>query len=162
MGMKKLLLCTVLLGSSTAAMAVAPGGPNCGWGNLLLEGQSGLGPHLAATITNGTSGNATFGMTFGTNGCSTDGDLTYGGDALVWFDDILDEYSTDVAQGEGEALRAVAVMMGVEAQDQQHFGQLMHENFDVLFPTTSVTSQEVLDSMMVLMSEDDSLSHYIG
>ena len=160
--MKKILLCTVLLGSSTTALAVAPGGPNCGWGNLLLEGQSGLGPHLVATITNGTSGNATFGMTFGTNGCSTDGELTYGGDALVWFDDILDEYSTDVAQGEGEALKAVAVMMGVEQQDRPHFDQLMHENFALLFPSTEVTSQEVLDSMITLMSEDDVLNQYIG
>ena len=65
--MKKLFLCTVLLGSSTTALAVAPGGPNCGWGNLLLEGQSGLGPHLIAATTNGTSGNASFGLTFGTN-----------------------------------------------------------------------------------------------
>ncbi|WP_421711940.1 DUF3015 family protein [Alcanivorax sp.] len=69
--MKKTLIAATLLGASTSAMAVAPGGPGCGWGNMLFEGNSGLPMHLLATIVNGTSGNATFGMTTGTNGCDT-------------------------------------------------------------------------------------------
>lgn len=101
-------------------------------------------------------------MTFGTNGCSTDGALTYGGDALVWFDDIIDEYSTDVAQGEGEALEAVAVMLGIGHQDRQLFADVMHANFATLFPTTEVTSQEVLDSTIALMAQDETLKHYVG
>jgi len=160
--MKKLLMSSILLSASTGAMAVAPGGPDCGWGNMLLEGQNGLGIHLAATLTNGTSGNGTFGMTFGTNGCSTDGALTYGGNALVWLDDIMDEYSTDVAMGDGEALKAVAVMLGIEQNDRDHFGAVMHENFDTLFPSTTVTSQEVLDSMIALMADDQRLQRYVG
>ena len=160
--MKKTVLSTILLGVSTLALADAPGGPNCGWGNLLLEGQSGLPSHLSASSTNGTSGNATFGMTFGTNGCSVDGALTYSGDSLVWFDKVLDEYSTDVAVGQGETLDAVAVMVGVQAEDRGHFGELMHENFSLLFPKTDVSSQEVLDSMLALMSRDSTLSKYVG
>lgn len=160
--MKKTVISTILLGVSTFALADAPGGPNCGWGNLLLEGQSGLGVHLGATSTNGTSGNATFGMTFGTNGCSVDGALTYGGDSLVWFDNVLDEYSTDVAMGQGETLNAVAVMIGVQPEDRDHFGQLMHKNFSQLFPTTDISSQEVMDSMITLMSEDSTLDKYVG
>ncbi|RLA46625.1 MAG: hypothetical protein DRR06_04650, partial [Gammaproteobacteria bacterium] len=61
------------------AFAEAPGGPDCGWGNMLFKGESGLGSHMIASTTNGTSGNATFGMTSGTNGCSANGTLTYGG-----------------------------------------------------------------------------------
>lgn len=160
--MKKLLLSTALLGFSTFAIADAPGGPGCGWGNLLLEGQSGMVAHFGATTTNGTSGNATFGMTLGTNGCSVDGALTYGGNSLVWFDNVLDEYSTDVAQGQGETLNAVAVMIGVEQQDREKFGQLMHENFANLFPNTAVSSQEVMDSMVALMSKDPTLNKYVG
>lgn len=160
--MKKTVLSTILLGVSTFALADAPGGPNCGWGNLLLEGQSGLGIHLGATSTNGISGNATIGMTFGTNGCSVDGALTYGGDSLVWFDNVLDEYSTDVAMGQGETLNAVAVMIGVQPEDRDHFGQLMHENFSQLFPTSNISSQEVMDSMITLMSEDSTLNKYVG
>jgi hypothetical protein len=38
---------------------------------MLFEGQRGTPAHFLASTTNGTSGNATFGMTSGTNGCST-------------------------------------------------------------------------------------------
>ena len=57
--MKKTLIAAALLGASTSAMAVAPGGPGCGWGNMLFEGQSGMPMHLLATLVNGTTGNAT-------------------------------------------------------------------------------------------------------
>jgi hypothetical protein len=96
---KKLMAGAVLLVASSAAMAEAPGGPNCGWGNMLFKGQSGMAAHFLASTTNGTSGNATFGMTSGTNGCSVNGTLTYGGKAMV--NAMLDEFSADVAVGEG-------------------------------------------------------------
>lgn len=160
--MRKAILAAALIGASSTTWAVAPGGPNCGWGNALLEGQSGLGIHLAATSTNGTSGNATSGMTTGTNGCSVDGALTYDGDSLVWFDNVIEEYSTDVAVGEGETLQAVAVMVGVDQQDREHFGQVMHANFSNLFPDTEVSSQEVFNSMLELMASDSILSKYVA
>jgi hypothetical protein len=81
--MKKTLIAAALLGASTSAMAVAPGGPGCGWGNMLFEGKSGMPVHFLATTVNGTSGNATFGMTSGTNGCDTNGSLTYSGQSLL-------------------------------------------------------------------------------
>ncbi|MCB1756649.1 MAG: DUF3015 domain-containing protein [Gammaproteobacteria bacterium] len=157
-----MLISAVLFGATSSAFAVAPGGPDCGWGNMLLEGKNGLVMHMLAGTTNGTSGNATFGMTFGTNGCSVDGALTYGGEKMVWFDNILDQFSTDVAQGNGEALNAVAVMMGVEANDRAQFDAVMHDNFTVLFPSETVTSQEVLDAMIVVMKQDQTLSKYVA
>ena len=160
--MKSRILGALLLTASTSAMAVAPGGPNCGWGNMLLEGKSGLANHMFALTTNGTSGNGTFGMTFGTNGCSVDGELTYGGDRIAWFNGILDEYSTDVALGHGEALTAVAVMVGVAEQDRQHFNNTMHENFSALFPSTETTGQQVLDTMIQVMANDELLSKYVS
>lgn len=160
--MRKTLLTALLIGASSTTWAVAPGGPNCGWGNALLQGQSGLGIHLVAATTNGTSGNATFGMTLGTNGCSVDGALTYGGDSVVWFDSVIEEYTTDVAIGEGETLEAVAVMVGVEQQDRKHFGHVMHSHFSDLFPDTEVSSQDVFDSMISLMASDAILSKYVA
>ncbi|MGB0221618.1 MAG: DUF3015 family protein, partial [Sinimarinibacterium flocculans] len=61
--MKKLITGAVLLGAASTASAVAPGGPNCGWGNMLFAGQSGIVYHFLASTTNGTSSNNTFGMT---------------------------------------------------------------------------------------------------
>jgi len=158
--MKKILASAVLLGVSSMAHSVSPGGPNCGWGNMLLEGGTGLAQHMFALTTNGTSYNGTLGMTLGTNGCSVDGALTYGGERMVWFDNILDEYSTDVAVGDGEALKTVAVMFGIEKQDRGHFGSVMHDNFTTLFPSENVTSQEVMDSMILVMKDDVILAPY--
>lgn len=160
--MKSKLIGAVLLLSGSVALADAPGGPNCGWGNMILEGKTGLANHMFALTTNGTSGNATFGMTLGTNGCDVEGPLTYGGESMVWFNNILDEYSTDVALGHGEALNAVAVMIGVEPEDRSHFNDVMHDNFTQLFPSTDTTGQEVLDSMVLVMAEDDTLKKYVG
>jgi len=140
------------------SFAEAPGGPNCGWGNMLFEGQSGIGSHVVASITNGTSGNATFGMTSGTNGCSTSGTLTYSGISLVA--QVMDEFSEDVARGEGDALNAVALTLGIEVQDRAAFSRLTHDNFSTLFPNESVTAEEVMTSIHQLMKNDAQLSKY--
>ncbi len=157
--MKKLMVGAIALMASSAAVAEAPGGPNCGWGNMLFQGQSGMVPHFLASTTNGTSGNATFGMTSGTNGCSTAGKLTYGGKAMV--NAMLDELSADVAMGEGEALTAVAVAYGVSKEDRPAFAQLANRNFDALFPSENVTADDVLASLESLMKDDAALSKYV-
>lgn len=160
--MKKILIGTLLAVSSSTVLAVAPGGPGCGWGNMLFKGDTGLPSHMIAWSTNNTvSGNNTLGMTSGTNGCSTNGTLTYGAGKLN-ISGILDEFSEDVAKGEGEALNAVAVMIGVEKEDRQHFAQVTHENFDVLFPNENVTSKQVLNSLIVVLKNDDKLSKYVA
>jgi len=156
--MKKLIAGSILLVSSSAVLAVAPGGPDCGWGNMLFEGQSGLGPHWIATTTNGTSGNKTFGMTSGTNGCSTGGTLTYGGSSLV--SNMMDEFSEDVARGHGDALNAVAASMGVEKTDRELFAKVAHNNFNTIFPNENVTAEEVTASLNALMKADPRLAKY--
>ncbi len=159
--MKKVIGSVILLAASSTAMAVAPGGPDCGWGNMLFEGGSGLPHHIVASSTNGTSGNATFGMTSGTNGCATDGALTYGGDkSALNLTSILDEFSEDVARGHGEALNAVAVMIGVENSDRSLFSEVMHENFAVIFPSENVTAEEVLSSVNEAMKAHEQLAQY--
>jgi hypothetical protein len=155
---KKLVGVIALSTLPSLAFAEAAGGPNCGWGNMLFEGQSGLGSHLIATLTNGTSGNATFGMTSGTNGCATDGNLTYGGTSLLA--QIMDEFSEDVARGHGDALDAMAVTLGIAAKDRASFARVTHENFDTLFPNENVTAEQVMASINSLMKNDQQLSKY--
>jgi len=158
--MKKIITGLILMSASSIALAEAPGGPNCGWGNMLFEGQSGLGSHIVASITNGTSGNNTFGMTSGTNGCSTSGTLTYGGRSMVG--SIMGEFSEDVAAGEGDALDTVAVIYGVEKQDRDTFAKVMHENFAVIFPGEDVTADEMIAAIEKVMKADTTLAKYIA
>ena len=155
--MKKIISGLVLLSASSVAMAVAPGGSGCGWGNMLFEGDSGP-VHFAATTTNGTSGNKTFGMTSGTNGCSIDGALTYGGKSMIGA--IMNELSEDVAKGEGDALTAVAVMYGIDQADRQAFANATHENFATIFPSENVTAEQVMASLNEIIKQDSRLAKY--
>jgi len=158
--MKKLILGAVLLGSSLSASAVAPGGPGCGWGNLLFEGSSGTGAHLLATIVNGTSGNATFGMTSGTNGCDTSGALTYSGESLLAMNGVLEEVAQDMAVGHGEALTALTVSMQIDSADRDHFDSVMHQNFASIFPRQDVDAAEVMANINTVMKSDSRLARY--
>ena len=155
--MKKIITGIIMLSASSTAMAVAPGGSGCGWGNMLFEGQSGP-VHFLATTTNGTSGNKTFGMTTGTNGCSTDGSLSYGGSSLIG--SIMNELTEDVAKGEGDALTAVAVMYGIEENDRQAFADATHDNFAAIFPSEDVTAEQVMASLNDVIKNDTRLAKY--
>ena len=156
--MKRLISSTLLLLASSSAFAVALGGGGCGWGNALFEGQAGPAPHILAVTTNGTSGNNTFGMTTGTNGCSTSGAIGYSGKSMLA--SVMDEFSEDAAKGEGEAMTAVSVAMGVSPEDRAHFAQLTHSNFSTIFPNQNVTADQVYTSLQQMMKTDTQLSKY--
>ena len=163
--MKKIIAGLVIISASTlsttASAGVAAGGAEgCGWGNALFKGQTGMPSHVIAGITNVTFGNQTFGMTTGTNGCSTTGALGYGGQSVV--SSIMDEFSEDVARGEGDAMDTVAVVYGVEAQDRDAFAKAMHENFTTLFPSEDVTAEEMMVSIEEVMKADATLSKYVA
>ena len=97
-------------------------------------------------------------MTSGTNGCSTSGKLTYGGKNVV--SSIMNEFSEDVARGEGDALNTVAVVYGVAPADRDTFAQVMHENFNVIFPNENVTADEMMASIEAVMKNDSRLAKY--
>lgn len=158
--MKKIILGATLLVCSASASAVAPGGPGCGWGNMIFEGNSGAGSHFLATIVNGTSGNKTFGMTSGTNGCDTSGALTYSGESLLAMNGVIEEVAQDMAVGHGEALTALTVSMGIEQADRAHFDQVMHDNFDTVFPRQDMTAADVMANINSVMAQDEQLAAY--
>lgn len=162
MKMKRTLIAASFLIAPVLASADAPLGSDCGWGNMLFEGQSGFVPHFLAATTNGSSYNATFGATSGTNGCSVDGSLGYGGQSMLSMSDFMDDISHDIAQGEGEALDALVVMVGIEKQDRALFKKVVRENFDVLFPTAQVTANEMLTALGTVMKNDTVLAKYVG
>jgi len=72
----------------------------------------------------------------------------------------MSEFSEDVARGDGDAMKAVAVSMGVEQQDRAVFAKVMHENFNNIFTSATVTSDEVAANVMQVMKADARLSKY--
>ncbi|AIL61792.1 MULTISPECIES: DUF3015 domain-containing protein [Pseudomonas] len=161
----KLIGKAVLLGLLSAAaisvQAAQAGGNGCGWGNMLFEGKSGLGPHLLATTTNGTSGNATFGLTSGTNGCDSKTKLGYGGRSMLAMNNMLEGISEDMARGNGEALSAYATLLGVPSDDRQHFASVTHRHFDEIFANQDVTAEQVYSNTLAVMSRDPRLARYV-
>ncbi|MDH0732260.1 DUF3015 domain-containing protein [Pseudomonas sichuanensis] len=158
--MKRILLGTLFAAVSINAMAEAPGGPNCGWGNMLFEGQRGTPAHFLASTTNGTSGNATFGMTSGTNGCSTKASLTYGGKSWFAMNGMMNELSEDMAKGQGEALTTYAVVLGVAPEDRAHFAAVTHEHFQQIFSSADVTAETVHSNTLAVLKSDPQLAKY--
>ena len=159
--MKKLLVAVSLGMLSSTAFAEAAGGNGCGWGNLLFDGQSGKVSHVLALTTNGSTGNNTLGVTSGTNGCSGAGTINYGGKEVVQVGAVMDEFSEDVARGEGEILTAMAVTLGISQEDRAYFKQAMQQNFATIFPKEDVTQEDVLAGMWQVLGEDEVLSKYI-
>ena len=158
--MKRILLGTLLAAVSINAFAEAPGGPECGWGNMLFKGQSGGVAHFLASTTNGTSGNATFGMTSGTNGCSTNGKLAYGGRPLFALHGMMDELSEDMAVGKGEALTTYAVVLGVAPEDRAHFASVAQAHYGEIFSSSDTTSVDVYAATLAVMKQDQRLAKY--
>jgi hypothetical protein len=158
--MKKIIAAAVI--SSMASMALADDtGPGCGWGSMLFEGQSGKASHILAATTNGTSGNNTFGMTSGTNGCDTSKPLSYAGVNTVAFHN-MDQLSKEVAQGEGEILSTVADMFGIQGDDVALFKATMKSHYDELYPTAEVTSNQVVGAMVSIMQKHEQLAKYVA
>ena len=158
--MKRVLFASLLAVTSASAFAEAQGGPNCGWGNMLFKGHSGMPSHFVASTTNGTSGNATFGMTSGTNGCSTSGVLTYGGKPMLVLSGIMDELSEDMAKGEGEALTTYAVVLGVAPEDRAHFAAVTQAHFSEIFSAADVNEQQVHEATLAVLKADARLAKY--
>jgi hypothetical protein len=158
--MKRILIGTLLAAASLQAMAQAPGGPDCGWGNMLFEGQRGTPAHFLASTTNGTSGNATFGMTSGTNGCSTNAPLTYGGKSWLAMNGMMDELSEDMAKGQGEALTTYAVVMGVAPEDRAYFESVTHQHFQQIFTSADATAESVHANTLNVIKADTRLAKY--
>jgi hypothetical protein len=146
-----------------ASHAAAPGGPDCGWGNMLFQGDKGVIPHTAAYLTNGlTSFNAFFGIVFGTNGCETDGVLSYTGEPMLGLNHMLDELAEDMARGSGEALNALSLALKIEKTDRPHFEQVLHENFDSIFSHEDIEAAQVINNIQNVMAQDVRLKNYLS
>jgi hypothetical protein len=136
-------------------------GPGCGWGTMLMDGQQGLGPNVIAATTNGTLGNQTFGMTFGTAGC--DKNHTVESTAATHFlDDNMESVARDMSTGQGESLDTLANLLGVQKEHKDKFFSVTQANFATIFSSDAVSSLEVMASIQKVMKEDATLSQYVS
>lgn len=142
--MNKILVASLMLGAAVmlSAPARAIDSTGCGLGSMAWRGQSGILPQVAAATTNGTFGNQTFGITFGTSGCDPNGRITGGTQKMVlaFLENNLEQFAMDAAAGEGETLTTLAGIMDMNEAD---VAAKTYQNFAVLFPNENVDAVDV-------------------
>ncbi|MGC9422603.1 MULTISPECIES: DUF3015 domain-containing protein [Vibrio] len=158
--MKKLLAVAALavLPLSNAAMADSDIG--CGLGTMIFDGQQGKVFKVLGATTNGTSGNQTFGITFGTLGCDGTGTIDSAQKLALFIDGNLDNLARDIARGEGETLATLAEVWGIQEADKATFNHMAKENFAHVFESENVTSQQVFANLNTLVAQDPALAAY--
>lgn len=160
--MKRILFAAAAMAAMTAGSAYAANTNNvgCGLGTMVFEGQSGVAPQVLAVTTNGTLGNQTFGITFGTLGCTKNGVVDPPQAAAVYTASNIDNLARDAARGDGEALDSLAEVIGVEEQDKAAFFAMSKENFTTIFASENTTAEDVLAAWYGVMAEDEVLQRY--
>ncbi|WP_100753087.1 DUF3015 domain-containing protein [Vibrio salilacus] len=159
--MKKLLAVAALattLPLSTVAMADSDIG--CGLGTMIFDGQSGKVFKVLGATTNGTSGNQTFGITFGTLGCDGNGTISSSQKLALFIDGNMDNLARDIAKGEGETLATLSEVWGINEADKSAFNTLAQQNFAEVFQSENVTSNEVFTNLNTLVANDSALTAY--
>lgn len=141
--------------------SVGDGASGCGWGALLFDGNDGVGAHVLAVTTNNSFGNNTFGLSSGTNGCNADQTIRYRG-GRVYIGANMTKLAEDMSRGSGETLAGLSEIMGIAVEDRPAFYAVVKKHFAVIFPRESVTGDEVMDALLVVMKSDSTLSKYTG
>ncbi|HSB45423.1 MAG TPA: DUF3015 domain-containing protein [Nitrospira sp.] len=141
--MKKLVMLSVavlFVGAQVGlAMAANPDtGPGCGLGKLAwgdYKGQKEIAPQVLMATTNGTFGSNTFGISFGTSGCTNDGKIMSEHKTTMFAQLNFENLSQEMAQGQGEHLASLATLMGVPAEHQAAFFAMTQERYTSLIKT---------------------------
>lgn len=140
--MLKAILVTLLMGSS--AMASDAG---CGLGGMLIKSNTKL-MQLFAVTTNGTFGSQTFGITFGTSGCSASG-IVQNDKQIQYFVEVNQaDLMREMSQGHGEKLSTLAALNGCMSQDQiTAFNTKAQFNFKTIIPAAKTTAVDFVNNM---------------
>ena len=153
-----LIACTgVLIGVQvSAAFAVNPdNGPGCGLGKLAwadYKTPKNIAPQVMMATTNGTFGSQTFGISFGTSGCTNDGKVMAGQQTHVFVSNTFETLSEDMARGGGEHLAALASLMGVPAEQQPAFFAMTQQQYQMLIQAGETSSVAVVKALQDAVS----------
>ncbi|NIY83868.1 DUF3015 domain-containing protein [Vibrio hepatarius] len=159
--MKKLLAVAALASTLPLSnVAMADSDIGCGLGTMVFDGKSGKVFKVLGATTNGTSGNQTFGITFGTLGCDGTGTINSAQKLALFIDGNMDNLARDIAKGEGETLATLSEVWGINEADKSAFNELAQQNFAEVFKSENVTSQEVFTNLNTLVAGDDALATY--
>ena len=153
-----LIIAAALVMPSLALAADNVGG--CGWGSKLFDNQKGIAPQVLAVTTNGTSGNQTFGISSGTSGCTQDAVVHTQWKTAAFIDANMNRLALDMSRGQGESLNSLGNLLGVSPDDQLAFNAAMQSNFNQVFSSSGVSSNEIVLGVKNVLAADAQLAKY--
>ena len=151
------LLLGLAISLGMGAPALADNDVGCGVGTMVMEGQEGLGPKLAASCTNGLTFQS-ISITFGLLNCNGRDKVTADAELRKFAAANIDRLAQDVSRGEGETLEVVAHLLQVSEAARPAFFAYTQAHFEALFPDAGTTSNEMLDSLYRLLGSEPAAS----
>lgn len=143
--MKKILVSlAAVIALSTSAMATVNSQTGCGLGSVIIKDNSSAVMLALQSITNGTSGNQTFGITSGTLGCKKT-KIVMNERAEEFVASNMDILAKEIARGHGESLDTLAELLMVE--NQAKFYLALQSNYNSIYTSQKVEMADVLDNI---------------
>lgn len=144
--MKKFFAFAIAAAFAITASATYANNVGCGFGTEVMKGKKGKVFEVLAVTTNGTSGSSTFAITSGTSGYKEGVVIGMNEEVKNFVAKNMEGLASDIARGNGEYLAALSGIMQVE--DRAAFGSKLKSNFDSIYTSETVTSEEVSENII--------------
>ena len=148
------------LNTSLSLAGISDNGPGCGLGKLAwgeYKSPKNIAPQVMMATTNGTFGSQTFGISFGTSGCTNDGKVMAEHQANLFVASAFDTLSEDMAKGGGEYLTVLATLMGVPTEQQPAFFAMTQEHYRRLVDSGEISSVALITALQNTMTSQSRL-----
>ncbi|MCP4446943.1 MAG: DUF3015 domain-containing protein [Myxococcales bacterium] len=137
---------------TSEAQADGYGPAGCGLGSIVIGNKAGI-TQLFAGTTNGTSGNQSFGITFGTLNCGLDGPTS--GAVANFVEANRSAIAKDMARGSGETISTLATIAG--CSNRAAVGSTLQKNFRKVFSSAAMSDKQVGLSLLNLLKQEKAL-----
>ncbi|MEA3306783.1 MAG: DUF3015 family protein [Elusimicrobiota bacterium] len=135
--MRKLALAIALMFSGAAVFAANYGSAGCGLGSLAFP-QDEAFPQILAATTNGTFGSQTFGITFGTSNCSSEGLVKLSKERDAFIEANYRDLAKDIAMGKGQFVDNLSKLYGYTSKNSSVFVSQLQKNYTKIFASNNV------------------------
>lgn len=157
----------ILIGLQVSvAFAVNPDhGPGCGLGKLAwadYKSPKNIAPQVMMATTNFTFGSQTFGISFGTSGCTNDGKVMAEHHTTLFVASAFDTLAEEMARGGGEHLTALATLMAVPEKDQAAFFAMAQQQYGALVEAGETSSVAFVKALQEAIMEHPILAQGSG
>jgi len=155
MNIKPFIYTALIFGLPAVAHADPYGMAGCGLGSVAFGDKPGIVQTFAAT-TNGTFGTQTFGITSGTSNCVSGGEVA-SVDQAAFMQVNYAAIQKESAEGQGEHLVAMSVLLGCAADAQGELFETLQSNHDAIF-TPGANHMQALSSIKSAVKSEPELA----